>query len=390
MIETASATPVAPDVIAPRRGGLARPLDLLVRSIGPVVLALVAGGLLLLALGRNPFQFYADIYSGGILESAWQDSAMRMAPLLLIAAGLTLIFKANIWNLGYDGQFLLAAAIIAGLGPGMDTKLPYGVTLVILFVVAAVAGGLWTLIPAVLKARYQVNEIITSLMMSFIGINLANLLVKGPFQDFSRNTPQTSTLPLDAMLPNIPGTGQPNMPGTGVHIGLLVALAVTLLVHYVLTRTSFGLKLQVLGANQRTARHVGLQVPRLIITAFLISGALVGLAAAVDILGVWGYVRADWNPSYGDAVIPFVFLARLNALAVIPFIAFYSVLSIGGEYATQQAGLPTDFMLVIVGLILLFMTITEYLGRRRELGASYLTAGLAGALRAGQKGTPDE
>jgi simple sugar transport system permease protein len=301
---------------------------------------------------------------------------MRMAPLLLIAAGLTFIFRANIWNLGYDGQFLLASAMIAGIGPGLDLRLPYWLTLVLLFIVAAVAGGLWTLIPALLKARYGVNEIITTLMMSFIGINLANILIKGPFQDFSKNTPQTSTLPLDAMLPNI--------PGTGVHIGLLVALVAALAVHYVLTRTSFGLQLQVLGANPRTAVHVGLRVPRLIITAFAVSGALIGLAAAVEILGIWGYMRADWNPAYGDAVIPFVFLARLNALAVIPFVGFYSVLSIGGEYATQQAGLPADFLLVLVGLILLFMTLTEYVGRKRDLGASYLSAGLSGTLHRGK------
>jgi simple sugar transport system permease protein len=127
--------------------------------------------------------------------------------------------------------------------------------------------------------------------------------------------------------------------------------------------------------------HAGVGVKRLIIAAFLISGAWVGMAAAAVVLGIEGYVRADWNPAFGDAVIPFVFLARLNALAVIPFVAFYSILAIGGEYATQQAQLPTDFLLVIVGLILLFMTITEYVGRRRALGGSYLTPGLAQALR---------
>jgi ABC-type uncharacterized transport system permease subunit len=383
MIDTL-ATPRAPaaphDVPRPRR--LSRPLDVLIRGVGPVVLALVAGGVLLLALGHNPLTFYADVFQGGIAADSWEDSAMRMAPLLLIAAGLTLIFRANIWNLGYDGQFLLAAAVISGLGPALDTSLPYGVTLVILFFVAAIVGGLWTIVPAVLKAYYGVNEIITTLMMSFIGINLANILVKGPFQDPTRVTPQTSTLPFSGMLPSI--------PGTRIHVGLLVALAVVVIVHFVLTRTSFGLQLQVLGANPRAAVHVGLRVRRLIITAFIASGALIGLSAAAEILGIWGYVRADWNPAFGDAVIPFVFLARLNALAVIPFVAFYAVLSIGGLYAAQQAALPVDFLLLLVGLILLFMTITEYLGRRRDLGGSYLTAGLARALRPAGEAAHDE
>jgi simple sugar transport system permease protein len=326
----------------------------------------------LLALQRNPLTFYLDVYQGGITQGAWQDSAIRMAPLLLIAAGLIFIFRANIWNLGYDGQFLLAAVVIAGVGPRFDTVLPAGITLILMFVLAAAVGATWTILPALLKALYDVNEIITTLMMSFIGIDLANLLIKGPFQDFSSNVPQTSTLPLNDMLPTV--------PGTRIHIGLLVAFAVILVVHFVLTRTSLGLSLQVLGANRRAALHVGLDIRRLIITAFLISGALIGLAAAADILGLWAYVRADWNPAYGDAVIPFVFLARLNALAVIPYIAFYAVLSIGGLYATQNAQLPADFLLVLVGLILLFMTITEYIGARRNLGASYLTAGLLQAF----------
>jgi simple sugar transport system permease protein len=352
---------------------LSGPLDALVRGVVPVVLALVAGGLLLLALRRNPLSFYADVYQGGITQGAWQDSAMRMAPLLLIAAGLIFIFRANIWNLGYDGQFLLAAAVIAGVGPRLDTVLPTGITLIVLFLLAGAIGAAWTILPALLKARYDVNEIITTLMMSFIGIDLANLLIKGPFQDFSSNVPQTSTLPVNAMLPSI--------PGTRIHVGLLVGLAVILAVHVVLTRTSLGLSLQVLGANRRTALHVGLDVQRLIITAFLISGALIGLAAAAEILGIWGYVRADWNPAFGDAVIPFVFLARLNALAVIPYIAFYAVLSIGGLYATQNASLPADFLLVLVGLILVFMSITEYVGTKRDLGGSYLTGGLLRAFR---------
>ena len=136
------------------------------------------------------------------------------------------------------------------------------------------------------------------------------------------------------------------------------------------------------GANPRAARHFGIDLPRLIIVAFLASGFLIGMAAAADILGLWGYIRTDWNPAYGDTIIPFVFLARLNMLAVVPFIAFFSILSTGGDLAAQQAGLPTDFLLVLVGLILLFMTVIEYLGRRRELGESYLSPGLKQALRA--------
>ena len=358
---------------APPRRALTDLLDVAVRSIGPVVLALGAGAILLLALGRDPITFYSNVWKGGIELTAWQDSAMRAAPLLLIAAGLTVVFRANIWNLGYNGQFLLAAAFVSGLGPSLVGNTSRWVALLVLFVVAGAVGAAWTVVPALLKARYETNEIITTLMMSFIGVGIANILIKGPFQDPSVNIPQTRVLPLDKMLPAI--------PGTRIHVGVLVAVAAVLVVHFVLTRTSFGLRLQVLGANPRAARHMGLKVPRLIVMSFLVSGFLIGMAAATDILGIWGYVRANWNPAYGDTVIPFVFLARLNALAVVPFVAFYSVLSTGGDLATQEASLPTDFLLVLVALILLFMTVIEYLGRRRSLGASYLTPGLEQALR---------
>jgi simple sugar transport system permease protein len=344
-----------------------------VRSLAPVILALIAGGLLLLALGQDPVRFYVAVWQGGVESGGWQNSAVLMAPLLLIALGLIIVFRAGIWNLGYDGQYLLAAALVAGLGPNILQAWPTPLAYAVLFLVAGCTGALWTLIPAVLKAWYETNEIITTLMMSFIGVGIANILVKGPFQDPAVNIPQTRTIPFSELLPNL--------SGTRVHVGVVLALVAVVIVYYLLTRTSFGLRLQVLGANPRTARHVGVNVRRVIVTSFLWSGFLIGLAAAVDVLGLWAYVRANWNPAYGDTVIPFVFLARLNPLVVVPFIAFYAVLSTGGDLAAQQANLPTDFLLVLVALILLFMTVIEYLGRRRDLGQSYLTPGLKEALR---------
>jgi len=345
----------------------------IVRSVAPVILALIACGLLLLALGRNPARFYVAVWQGGIEQGGWQNSAVLMAPLLLIALGLIIVFRAGIWNLGYDGQYLLGASLVAGFGPSILPSWPTPIAYIVLFLMAGCAGALWTVIPALLKAWYETNEIITTLMMSFIGVGIANILVKGPFQDPTVNIPQTRTIPFNKMLPNI--------GSTRVDIGVLIALAAVLVVHYLLTRTSFGLRLAVLGANQRTARHVGINLRQVILNSFLWSGFLIGLAAAIDILGLWAYVRANWNPGYGDTVIPFVFQARLNPLVIVPFVAFYAVLSTGGDLAASKVNLPTDFLLVIVALILLFMTVIEYLGRRRDLGQSYLTPALRDALR---------
>jgi simple sugar transport system permease protein len=371
--EAAVGASLEPGLRAAEPARLARWWRTVLRSLAPVLLALVAGGLLLLALGRNPVSFYVAVWQGGVELGGWQNSAVLMVPLLLIALGLIVVFRAGIWNLGYDAQHLLGASLVAGFGPSMLSSWPTPLAYAVLFLVAGGAGALWTLIPALLKAWYETNEIITTLMMSFIGVGIANILVKGPFQDPTVNIPQTRTIPFDKMLPNL--------SGTRVHVGIILALVAVLVVHYLLTRTSFGLRLAVLGANPRTARHVGINLRRVIVTAFLWSGFLIGLAAALDILGLWAYVRANWNPGYGDTVIPFVFLARLNPLVVVPFVAFYAVLSTGGDLAAQQANLPTDFLLVLVALILLFMTVIEYLGRRRDLGQSYLTPGLKEALR---------
>jgi ABC-type uncharacterized transport system permease subunit len=344
--------------------GIGRVAESVVRSVVPVLLALVAGGLVLLALGANPITFYRNIWSGGVELSAWQDTVMRMAPLLLIACGLIYVFKAGIWNLGIDGQFLLASAVIAGIGPELFGTIPDWLLFFLLFLIAAAVGAVWTIVPALLRAYYGVNEIITTLMMTFIGINLANILIKEQFQDIASNVPQTRAIPFTNLLPTI--------PGTRIHVGVLVAGVGAVVTWYLMSRTSFGLRLAVLGANARAAAHVGISVPRLIVLSFAVSGAFVGLAAASEILGIWGYVRADWNPAFGLLVVPLVFLARFNAIAVIPFVAFLALLTIGGDFATQEADVSNEFTLLLVGLILLFMGVTELLGRRRDLGPSYM------------------
>jgi len=336
----------------------------LLTSIGPIILAFIASGLLLAILGRDPIAFYHDLLEAGVLRaSGLQDSITRMAPVLLIGAGLIVAFRASLWNLGADGQYLLAASLVAGIGPWLMTVVAWPVALVLLALVAVAAGALWTIPAGFLKARYGLNEIVTTLMMSFIGTAIANILVKGPFKGPAM-VPQTGVIPPEAMLPPL--------FGTTIDLGVPLALAVVLVVHVVLTRTSFGTRLDVLGASPRAAVHLGIDVPRLIIVAFLVSGGLVGLAAFVDIAGVFGFMRSDWDPAYGLKVVPLVFLARLNVLAMIPLAAFFGVLSIGGDYATRRADLPSDFLLVFMGLMFLFMVVTQYFtsARARRPSAS--------------------
>lgn len=348
-------------------------LQLTIRTGAPLVLGLLCGALVIRVMGADPWLFYLDVLRFGLLGDGWQHTLTAMAPLLLIGLGLIIAFRAQLWNLGGAGTYALAAAVVAGFAPHLLAGMPYGIALGLLLGLAIAVGALLGLVPAVLKARRGTNEIVTSLMVSFIALGLANILVKGPLGDPTVSVPQTRVLELELMLPYL--------PGTSVHIGLALALIAAVVLHLVLTRTAFGLKIDMLGANPRAAAHAGVEVNRMTVVVFLLSGALIALAAAVDMLGLWGYMRTGWNPGYSDKILPFVFLARLNPLGAVPLVAFYAVLSTGGTIAAQRAGMAADVLLVIVALILLFMTIIEVLGRRRQLGRSYL----AGVLTRGSR-----
>jgi simple sugar transport system permease protein len=335
----------------------------LLRVLIPVTLALVVGGLILLALGKDPLGYYGYVLERSLLRwGGAQETLTRMAPLLLIAAGLIVAFRAGIWNLGGDGQFLLAAVASAALAPVLGGILPRGPTLVVCMLVGSLVGALWSLVPALLKARYGVNEIITTLMMSFLGTSLANVLIKLVLRDLNTTVPQTRSLAVEDRLPRL--------FGTTIHCGLLLAIVAVILVHLMMTRTAFGLQLQVLGANRAAAVHAGLRVERLTIVVFAVSAGLIGLAGAVEVLGVWGTVRADWNPALGLLVVPLVFLARFNGYAVIGFTLFFSALMVGGESAARRVGVPQHYVLVLVALLLLFLALVEYLDQSRRQPAA--------------------
>jgi general nucleoside transport system permease protein len=357
---------VETDIAArPGSGEAVRELrDAVLRVLIPVLLALAIGGVILLILGKDPLAYYGYVLRRGLLTwGGLQETFTRMAPLLLIAAGLIVAFRAGIWNLGGDGQFLLAAVVTAALAPALIAFLPRIPTLIICMIVSTAVAAVWSLIPAILKARYGVNEIVTSLMMSFLGTSFANVLVKLFFWDPATTVPQTRSLPVEDRLPRL--------FDSTIHCGVIIALIVVILVHLMMTRTAFGLKLQVVGANPRAAVHAGLNVARLTIATFALSAGLIGLGGAVEILGVWGVVRADWNPAFGLLVVPLVFLARFNGYAVIGFTLFFSALMIGGESAARRIGVPQHFVLVLVALLLIFLALVEYLDhlRRRRAGA---------------------
>jgi simple sugar transport system permease protein len=236
--------------------------------------------------------------------------------------------------------------------------LPAWAVLIAGFVLAGIVGAIWSVIPAILKSYQGVNEIITTLMMNFLGLSLANVLVKLIFLDPGTTVPQTRTLPVADRLPRLLDTSI----SSGVIWGIIAVAGV----HLMMTRTSFGLKLRTVGANPRAAAHMGLSVPLLTMAVFAISSGFAGLAGASEILGVQGNLRADWNPAYGLMVIPLVFLARFHGFASILFIFLYSALLVGSESAARRVGVPQDFTLILIAMLLIFLGLAEWLGHRRR------------------------
>jgi general nucleoside transport system permease protein len=350
----AESTPLEPEA---NKGGLGEFWHRVILAVGPILASLVLAGLILLAVGVNPLSYYGYIVQRGLLSpSGIEQTFTRMAPLLFIAAGLIVAFRAGMWNLGGDGQFLLGAVPAAAVAPYLVQVMPGWLALVCAFLLATAVAMVWSLLPALLRAYQGVNEIITTLMMSFLGVSLANVLVKLVFLDPGTTVPQTRTLPVDDRLPRL--------FDTTVTSGLLFGLAAIILVHLMMTRTAFGLKLRMVGANPRAAVHAGLNVPQLTVAVFTISAGLIGMAGAIDILGVQGNVRADWNPAYGLAIIPVVFLARMNGYAAIAFVFMLSVLWIGGESAARRLGVPHHFTLVLVSIVLITLALAEYADHR--------------------------
>jgi ABC-type uncharacterized transport system permease subunit len=343
-------------------------------SLLAVVAAFVVGGLFLESRGKDALGAYRILFQRGFGTSyGITETLIRMAPLLIVSAGLLISLRAGVWNIGIDGQ-LLVGALLAGVAA---SRVVGHVPNPVMWLIAAAAGFLgglaWAFVPAILRVRWGLNEIITTLMMNYVAFNVTSWLVKGPVKDPAVVPPQTKLIPKATRLPDI--------PGTDVHIGLLVGLVVALLVAVLFRYTVLGYMLDVLGKNRQAAIHAGMPVGRLMMLALLLSGGFAGLAGANDILGVKGLFQGNWNPGYGFAAFSLVYLARLNSLWIIPFAYFLSFLAIGGEMMARPKDIPTYYVDVLEGLMLIFFAVAVFLERvyvpatrRRQIVADPIAA----------------
>jgi simple sugar transport system permease protein len=325
-------------------------------SIVSIFFSLIAGGIILLAIGKNPLIYFELLFIRGMGTSLGViESVIKIIPLLVISARLLACFSAGLWNIGADGQFLIGAMLTGWAAPWLAESLPYPAYLITIAVMGVLGGMAWIFLPAVLKARYDINEIITTLMMSWVAINLVTWLVKGPINDLSTVPAQTTLIPMVHRLPMI--------PLTRIHVGLIIGVVTLLSMHWMVQKTTLGYQFRVMRMNKRAARHAGMRVPRLTLYGLLISGGLAGLAGVGDVLAIKGLFQGNWNPQYGMTAIPLVFLARFNGWAVIPLAFFFSFLALGGEFVARDLGVPVFFVRVLEGLTLLFFAASEYLER---------------------------
>jgi len=326
-------------------------------SIVSILFSLISGGIILLLIGKDPVLYFSLLFARGMGSSLGMiEAIIKMAPLLIIAAGLLPCFSAGLWNIGVEGQFLVGAMLAGWAAPMLSAALPFPIYLVAVLLLGITGGLAWILIPAVVKAQSDINEIITTLMMSWVAINLVTWLVKGPINDPSTVPAQTALIPLVYRMPLI--------PFTRIHIGLIIGLISLLTMHWMIRRTTLGFQFRVMSANKQAARHVGMSVPRLTVYGLLISGGFAGLAGACDVLAIKGLFQGSWNPQYGMTAIPLVFLARLNGWAVVPLAFFFSFLAVGGEFVARDLGVPAFFIHVLEGMTLLFFVASEYFDRR--------------------------
>lgn len=332
-------------------------LSPLLSSLAAIGAAFLVGAVFLWLVGKDPLAAYGVLFSRGIGSSfGLTETLIKMAPLLLVSAGLLVALKASVWNIGVDGQFLIGASLVGLVAPRLTEVMP-PVFMLMLCAVVGFGGGLaWGLVPAALKARYGLNEIITTIMMNYVAVYLTSWLVKGPFRDPTVVAPQMPLIPEAFRLPLL--------PFTRIHIGLVIGLIAVLLVYLMFRHGTLGFSLTVLGRSRKAAQHAGMPVNRLVVTALLVSAGLAGLAGANDVLGVKGLFQGEWNPMYGLTAFALVFLARLDGLGVIPLAYFFALLDFGGEMMARTAQIPAFYVPLLEGLMLIFLAISVYFERK--------------------------
>lgn len=338
------------------------PLSLVVLApVAAIGAALILAAGLVAAAGVNPLAAYAEMLRGALgSRLAITEMLTRATPLILTGLAAAIAFRARLWNIGAEGQFYMGALATAALGHSLG--LPGWLGVPLLMLTGMVAGALLLAGPAYLRLRFEVDEVVTTLLLNFVAILFVGLMIEGPLRDPLAFGWPTS-VPVDAAyrLPDL-------VPRTRLHIGLLFAVAAAAIVWLILDRTVFGAETRAAGLNARAAAFAGVSLPRTIMGVALLSGALAGLAGAVEVMGVTAGVTTTMSPGFGYAGIVAAMLAALNPAGVVVSAVFIATIFVGADAMGRATGVPSFIADVIVSLCLLTMLVallfTSYRVRR--------------------------
>ena len=333
-------------------------------SLAAVLLAFGTAALLLALVGQNAFQSLAGMTSTAVGSTfAIGTTLTKTVPRLLPALGIALALRAGLWNIGAEGQIYLGAAAataVALFGPQLS--FPLGTALAL--VAAMIVGAAWGAIPGTLRAYRGLNEVITTLMMVYIAIQVTNYLIEGPWLVANSTWPATPLIPTSFKLPLI-------WPGTLVNAGVIFAPLGAAFLGFVINRTTFGLWLRAIGGNEHASEVIGVPVRPMIVAALAASGAFAGLAGGIEVLGVRGRLLEGFSPGYGFEAIAIALLGRLNPIGILAASLLFGALDAGAAgLQVSAAGTSSAISPVIEGLavayLLAALALAKTISRRRE------------------------
>ena len=311
-----------------------------------LAVTVVIGVILFAALGKDPWRGLQMFFWEPLKNTyALGELMVKATPLLLIALGLAVCFRSNVWNIGAEGQFVIGAVFAGGVALMADKTT--GAWIMPAVLVAGVLGGmLWAGLTALLRDRFNANEILVSLMLVYVAVMLLSYLVYGPWKDpAGYNFPQTKTFEKVTQIPRL-------MSGSRVNLGLPIALAAAALLWVFLFRTRAGFAQQVGGLAPMAARYAGFSSRKALWIALLVSGGAAGLAGALEVAGPIGQLTPYVPAGYGFAAIIVAFVGRLHPLGMVLSAVLMSMFYIGGELAQSRLGLPKSITGVFQGLLL--------------------------------------
>ncbi len=317
-----------------------------------VVSALAFAAGLILAAGVNPRVAYLEMLRGALgSRLAITEMLTRAVPLMLTGLAAAVAFRARLWNIGAEGQFYLGALAVAWVGHSLMSSLPSVIGIAALMVVGMVAGALLLSGPAYLRLRFNVDEVVTTLLMNFVVILFVGLMIEGPMRDpLAFGWPQSVPVDRNFRLPDL-------VQGTRLHVGFLIALAMAGIVWLIIARTVFGTEARAAGFNARAAEFAGVSLPRTIMGVALLSGGLAGLAGGIEVAGVTGGVTTTMSPGFGYAGIVVAMLAALHPAGVVAASVFVATVFVGADAMSRATGVPSFIADVIVALALLTMLV---------------------------------